>query len=258
MGRPCNDVMTRWLKIFGRHLRWSWSLHQIWWSRSGTSTFDVENPFQLSNQRYVGNIMLNVCVCCLSSLPDLAYGFYLTKCLSPSCGMLETVILPVRAIPEAMVSQKTRKIPHDSSCTSHSASTSVLNRQSHPHDCHCRSIIYESWSSIYLCYRMYVQWNGKVLDSVSWYPWLFVWTLNLNISTSTTKFYRNEFRAIKNLPVDERWQLSLAVGTGHVLIPAKGAGVKAKLINRNPTKFEPPYRLTRNSRAGDFNPWNTG
>ena len=32
----------------------------------------------------------------------------------------------------------------------------------------------------------------------------------LNISTSTTKFCRNEFRAIKNLPVDERWQLSLA------------------------------------------------
>ena len=188
----------------------------------------------------------------------MAHGFYLTKCLSPPCGMLETVILPVRAIPEAMVSQKTRKIPHDSSCTSHSASTSVLNRQSHPHDCHCRSIIYESWSSNYLCYRMYVQWNGKVLDSVSWYPWLFVWTLNLNISTSATKFYRNEFRAIKNLPVDERWQLSLAVGTGHVLIPAKGAGVKAKLINRDPAKFEPPYRLTRNSRAGDFNPWNTG
>ena len=35
----------------------------------------VENPFQLSNQRYAGNIMLDTCVCCLSSLPDLAYAF---------------------------------------------------------------------------------------------------------------------------------------------------------------------------------------
>lgn len=66
------------------------------------------------------------------------------------CLLFIFVVLPVRAIPEAMVSQKTRKIPHDSSCTSHSASTSALNRQSHPHDCHCRSIIYESWSSNYL------------------------------------------------------------------------------------------------------------
>lgn len=44
---------------------------------------------------------------------------------------------------------------------------------------HCPVIIWVS--RCFTVYQMYVQWNCKALDSVSWYPWLFVELENLNI-----------------------------------------------------------------------------